>query len=686
MIKKLVQNKRNILTYLITLIVSGAKLMTGTSPFGIAAFGAAATNKVPVLIPFIGITTITLLIFGPMAMLKFIISAVLFVAFKAFLKNDEENKMSEAIKMLVAVAISESIGLFMSKTLVYDSLLSIYSAITSAIFYLIFASGISTIVDYGRKKAISSEDMIASCVLLTVAITLLGETSIFGVSIRGVLSVLMVMLLGWKCGPCIGATAGIATSLVLGIMGYGSAVTVATYGFSGLLSGVFAKFGKVGAGIGFILGNIVLAFYANGSTEVIINLKEIIVASVCLFFIPKSFTVFIDDLFDYDGSLSNREIKYFEKNTIYRLGAMSEAMDNMAGEEALEQENSSEEMRIFIKSLNENSCKKCEHYSKCWEQNYHSMYETVFNAIETLQTEGEATAENIPENVVCKNREMLADGLNFAYQIYKVNQDWQQKMQEKRRQSYKQLKEMSSAIKDIKEEMKVVTSTTEKAKKENYKLSIGIAKCKKNDSVVSGDSFINEKIASGKYLLGISDGMGSGEKASKKSKKVISTLENLLKTGFEKQKAVDMINSVLIADGEEEIFATLDASVIDLESGSTEFIKVSSCPTYIKKGNNVDMIQSVGLPVGVLENIDIDFYGKSLETGDIVVMISDGIIDANQDYEPKELWVTELLKAVKTDNPQRLADIILQEAIDSNMGIAKDDMTVLVAVVQQKNT
>ena len=186
-------------------------------------------------------------------------------------------------------------------------------------------------------------------------------------------------------------------------------------------------------------------------------------------------------------------------------------------------------------------------------------------------------------------------------------------------------------------------------------------------------AFINNISASGKNAKG-----------NKKSKKVISTLENLLKTGFEKEKAVDMINSVLLADGE-EIFATLDASVIDLENGSTEFIKVSSCPTYIKKGNNVDMIQSVGLPVGVLENIDIDFYGKSLEIGDTVVMVSDGIMDANQDYEPKELWITELLKAVKTDNPQRLADIILQEAIDSNMGIAKDDMTVLVAVVNHSN-
>lgn len=680
MIKKLVQDKKNVLTYLITLVVSGAKLMTGTSPFGVAIFGAAATNKVPVLIPFIGISIITLLMFGPLAMLKFIISSVLFIVLKVFINNAEKSKTTNTFKMLVAVAISESISLFVSKTLIYDSLLAVYSAITSAIFYLIFSEGLATIVDYDRKNVISSEDMLASSVLFTVVVSLLGEVSIWGISIRGILSVLMVMILGWKCGACIGATAGIAISIVLGLMGFGSAVTVATYGFSGLLSGIFSKYGKIGAGIGFILGNIVLAFYANGSTEVIISLKEIVVASVCLFFIPKSFTVFIDNLFDYEGSLSNKEVKFFEKNTIYRLGAMSEAMENMANEEISEDEDSFEEMRAFIKVLNENSCKKCEHYSKCWENNYHSMYETVFNSIETLQVNGEIKKDDLVEDIICSNKELLLDGLNFSYQIYKVNQNWQQKMNEKRRQSYKQLKKISSAIKDIKNEMAVVTNEKTENKKAKYKIAVGIAKCKKNDSVISGDNFINVKLDDGKYLLCISDGMGSGEKANKKSKKVINTLEKLLNTGFEKSSAVDMVNSVLLVDNE-EIYATLDVSMIDLLDGSAEFIKVSSCPTYIKKGNKVDMIQSVGLPVGVVENIDIDLYGKKLESGDLIVMVSDGIVESNDLYEPRELWITELLKALKTENPQRLADIILQEAIDSNMGVAKDDMTVLVAVV-----
>ncbi len=682
MIKKLVQDKRNILTYLITLIVSGAKLMTGTSPFGMAAFGAAATNKVPVLIPFIGIGIITLLLFGPLAMIKFIISAIVFIVLKAFINNTENSKTTDTVKMLVSVAIAEAISLFVSNTLVYDSLLAIYSSITAAIFYLIFSEGLSTIVDYDKKSVVSSEDMLATGVLLTVAVSLLNDLSIFGVSIRGILSVLMVMILGWKCGACIGATAGIVTSMVLGVMGFGSAITVATYGFSGLLSGVFSKYGKIGAGIGFIIGNMILAFYANGSTEVIISLKEIVVASVCLFFIPQNLSIFIDNLFDYDGSLSSREIKFFEKNTIYRLGAMSDAMDNMAGEEINTEEESFEEMRSFIKVVNENSCQKCEYYSECWEKNYHSMYETVFNSIETLQAKGILNKEDISQDTVCLNKDLFIDGLNFSYQIYKVNQSWQEKMNEKRRQSYKQLKEMSSAIKEIKDDMKIVTSNKSEKIKEKYKLSVGIAKCKKNDSLISGDNFINVKLSDGKYLLGISDGMGSGEKANKKSKKVINTLESLLNTGFEKSSAVNMVNSVLLTDTEEEVFATLDASVINLSDGSAEFIKVSSCPTYIKKGNKVDMIQSIGLPVGVVENMDIDLYGKNLDSGDTLVMISDGILDANDSYDSKELWITELLKAIKTDNPQRLADIILQEAIDSNLGVAKDDMTVLVAVMK----
>ena len=64
-------------------------------------------------------------------------------------------------------------------------------------------------------------------------------------------------------------------------------------------------------------------------------------------------------------------------------------------------------------------------------------------------------------------------------------------------------------------------------------------------------------------------------------------------------------------------------------------------------------------------------------------MCSDGIIESNSEYENKELWLKYLLEEMETDNPQKIADIILAEAVDNNYGIPKDDMTVVVVKLEK---
>ena len=135
---------------------------------------------------------------------------------------------------------------------------------------------------------------------------------------------------------------------------------------------------------------------------------------------------------------------------------------------------------------------------------------------------------------------------------------------------------------------------------------------------------------------------------------------------------------------DDEVFSTIDATIVDLRYGSTEFIKVGSCPTYIKNNKKVDLIKSVNLPAGVVDNIDIDLYDRNLEIGDIIVMVSDGIAEARVDTIKHELWISDLLTSIKAVRPQRIADIILQEAVDANYGIAEDDMTVIVALVKEE--
>ena len=63
-------------------------------------------------------------------------------------------------------------------------------------------------------------------------------------------------------------------------------------------------------------------------------------------------------------------------------------------------------------------------------------------------------------------------------------------------------------------------------------------------------------------------------------------------------------------------------------------------------------------------------------------MCSDGVLDSNVEYKNKELWLRYLLEDMEPQNPQKMADIILREAVDNNYGINKDDMSVIVCSIK----
>ena len=65
-------------------------------------------------------------------------------------------------------------------------------------------------------------------------------------------------------------------------------------------------------------------------------------------------------------------------------------------------------------------------------------------------------------------------------------------------------------------------------------------------------------------------------------------------------------------------------------------------------------------------------------------MCSDGVIESNDEYINKEVWVKYLLEDMQTDDAQKIADILLKESIDNDYGTQKDDMTVIVAKISKK--
>lgn len=210
---------------------------------------------------------------------------------------------------------------------------------------------------------------------------------------------------------------------------------------------------------------------------------------------------------------------------------------------------------------------------------------------------------------------------------------------------------------------------------DKYIMAIGTANKTKASEDVSGDNMINTRLKDGKYLIALSDGMGSGKKASQSSKQALEMLENLLMTGFDKNTSIELINTSLINQNE-EIFATLDIAIVDLYAGTVEMIKGGACPTYFKDNKKVQVIKSKSLPAGMIKDIKLEIFEKDIENKEIMLMCTDGILDSNVEYKNKELWVKYLLEDMETDNTKKMANLLLNEAIDNNFGTPKDDMSV----------
>ena len=219
---------------------------------------------------------------------------------------------------------------------------------------------------------------------------------------------------------------------------------------------------------------------------------------------------------------------------------------------------------------------------------------------------------------------------------------------------------------------------------DKYVIGFATADSSKNQSEVSGDNFINIRLRDGKYIIALSDGMGTGRKASESSMQALAMLQNLLSSGFDKNTSIELITSSLM-NRSDEIFATLDIAILDLYKGTIEFIKSGACPTYIKKNKRVQIIKSNSLPAGMINQDNIQIFDTDIQNEQIMLMCTDGVLDSNIEYKNKELWIKYLLEDIETKNTKKIADIILNEAIDNNFGKTKDDMSVIVCKFMQKD-
>jgi len=219
---------------------------------------------------------------------------------------------------------------------------------------------------------------------------------------------------------------------------------------------------------------------------------------------------------------------------------------------------------------------------------------------------------------------------------------------------------------------------------QRYRMANGVSRIMKEESKESGDSYSFMNMKGAQCLLVLSDGMGSGKKAREESAAAVDLLEDFIDTGFDKETAIKMINSVLVLKSNEDSFSTLDICSVDLYTGVSEFIKIGASSTFILRGEEVQVIRSSSLPMGILNTVDVEVTNKRLRDGDIIVMVTDGLTEIYDSESDKEKWIVDALSSFKSNNPQDIADYLLREAKTRSNGIIKDDMTIMAARLWEK--
>lgn len=793
---------KNIFLYIISLMISmvsfGGNSSLGLAPFALAIMAATVSNGIPVGIVYILTCIGTFIGFNTDGLFNYIITSSVFFAslfiFKTKFQDDANEQRKVGKNALIASLIVQIAPIAFGTFYIYDLLIGIMQSIVVFIFYKIFANSITVVRDYAFKKVFSIEEVMGACMMVAVAFSALTPIYIFGFSVKNILCILLVLILGWKNGMLVGATGGITTGIVLGIIDNGDPIMIAAYAISGLLAGLFAKFGKPGVIIGFVLGNTLLTYVSNGQIIPVIVFQEILIASLGLLLIPKKIEFAIDDLFSNSKLLPETTGRVLEgsKETIKKLTNISQTISELAKSYTqtaatvlddeltkIEKENEEiflKELRNNLDDIQENMLYEDIYYedeiakdifknllinSICTEKQLIEIFANHNNYIIGSTDEDGNTNENMENDI----REMIKK-INYSYKMSKMNFVYKKKIEENKKNVSAQLQGVSDMIAEIaddidesenegfvKEKEQIIQLLRQKQiklndisikkeetgryrvtvyvkacqdisgddcevktigqiiskvlnekislssqtcglrknedicsftymSKDKHNLQIGIAKATKDGSPVSGDTSIQTKLSDGKYLIALSDGMGSGPEARKSSKIAIKMLERLLTSGFKKDTSIKLINSSLASNmQDEEMYATLDIAILDLYAENMEFVKNGACPTYIKRNKDVQLLNSITMPTGILEDVELIVYDKDIQQGDIIIMCSDGIIESNTEYQNKELWLKYLLEDLVTDDVQKIADIIISEAIDNDFGKEKDDMTVIVAKV-----
>jgi stage II sporulation protein E len=571
----------------------------------------------------------------------------------------------------------------------------------TGILALVFTLGVADAVNGKLLRGGPTESPVPVIVLLAAALCgLQGLDPAVGVSLREVAAGVMIMICAYLGGAQLGAAAGALLGIAYlfttfaGDFSHVSTQIAAVaplsmaYVVAGMSAGVFRDLRKIGIGIAFCLGLVTYTMATMQNTADLFQIPLSAAAATLLFWsIPRGWLASLPAVLTplpaspplvpavaADGPTSAFIQRVAGISRVFK--EVSRTFEQAATVEAPRDQSVG---RVF-EQVADRLCSSCSMYRICWHRQFDATYQVFTDLWEQIDREGHLTVQSTPPalNDICIHSAEVAFALNYLYDLQHSHNQWERRLEEGRTVVADYLKNMARMLDRFIDEVGTSGGTPRVDAVPVLKVVTGIARLPKKGSHITGDSFAAESLGSDRYMVALSDGMGVGREAATESRQCVALLRDILKAGFTTEVAVKTVNSVLLLHSPVESFATVDLALLDLATGRGEFVKVGAAPSFIKRGSEVTQVKVASVPVGIINQVQVEPEFRVMRPGDILIMITDGLWDAAKDQVDKERWLLDHLRRENSTDPEEIAESLLARALDLMPDGTTDDLTVLV--------
>ena len=197
--------RQNIIIYIIAFMISmvsfGGDVSLGIAPFGLAILAATAGSGIPISIVYIITLLGSYIGLGKDITVNYFLTSLVFFATLFIIKTKKQFEVNEKVKLGKNIVISifcvNILPMLFTTLSLSNIIFTVLLSIITYIFYKIFVNAIGVIYEYGDKKVFSIEELMGASLLLAIAITALDPINILGYSLKNVLCILIVLILGW---------------------------------------------------------------------------------------------------------------------------------------------------------------------------------------------------------------------------------------------------------------------------------------------------------------------------------------------------------------------------------------------------------------------------------------------------------------------------------------------------------